>query len=100
LRQLLHLAAAVPSECGIQDFYIDLLFYRLKLRCFVVITVKKGVFKPEFAEKLTFTSQWLWITCGRIMTSLSSPLFSARIKQNRGRVMPFEISKKPSTFPS
>jgi len=37
-----------------QDFYIDLLFYHLKLRCYVVIELKTGGFKPEYAGKLNF----------------------------------------------
>ena len=37
-----------------KDFYIDLLFYHLKLRCFVVIELKKGDFKPEYAGKMNF----------------------------------------------
>lgn len=37
-----------------QDFYIDLLFYHLKLRCFVVIELKDKDFKPEYAGKLNF----------------------------------------------
>ncbi len=37
-----------------QDFYLDLLFYHLKLRCFVVIELKKGEFKPEYAGKMNF----------------------------------------------
>ena len=41
-------------EIGGQDFYIDLLFYHLKLRCFVVIELKTGEFKPEFAGKMNF----------------------------------------------
>ncbi len=41
-------------EIGDQDFYIDLLFYHLKLRCFVVIDLKMGEFKPEFAGKMNF----------------------------------------------
>lgn len=36
------------------DFYIDLLFYHLKLRSFVVIDLKRGKFKPEFAGKMNF----------------------------------------------
>jgi len=36
------------------DFYIDLLFYHLRLRCFVVIELKRGAFKPEYASKLNF----------------------------------------------
>lgn len=41
-------------EVGGADFYIDLLFYHLKLRAFVVIDVKTGAFKPEYAGKLNF----------------------------------------------
>jgi predicted nuclease of restriction endonuclease-like (RecB) superfamily len=37
-----------------QDFYIDLLFYHFKLRCFVVIELKSTAFKPEYAGQLNF----------------------------------------------
>jgi len=37
-----------------EDFYLDLLFYHLKLRCFVVIELKAQKFKPEFAGKMNF----------------------------------------------
>ena len=37
-----------------KDFYIDLLFYHLKLRCFIVIELKKVIFKPEYAGKMNF----------------------------------------------
>lgn len=37
-----------------EDFRIDLLFYHLRLRCFVVIDLKIGPFKPEYAGKLNF----------------------------------------------
>lgn len=36
------------------DFYIDLLFYHLKLKCYVVIELKTGKFIPEYAGKLNF----------------------------------------------
>ena len=39
---------------GDKDFYIDLLFYHLKLRSFIVIELKKGDFKPEYAGKMNF----------------------------------------------
>ena len=39
---------------GDEDFYIDLLFYHLQLRCFVVIELKRGEFKPEYAGKMNF----------------------------------------------
>src|SRR5260370_13793835 len=37
-----------------EDFYLDLLFYHLHLRCFVVIELKRGSFKPEYAGKVNF----------------------------------------------
>lgn len=37
-----------------EDYYVDLLFYNLKLRCYVVIELKAQPFKPEFAGKLNF----------------------------------------------
>ena len=37
-----------------QDFYIDLLFYHIKLRSFIVIELKSGKFKPEYAGKMNF----------------------------------------------
>jgi hypothetical protein len=39
---------------GDQDFYLDLLFYHLKMRCFVVVDLKRGDFKPEYAGKMNF----------------------------------------------
>lgn len=36
------------------EYYLDLLFYHLELRAFVVIELKSGKFKPEYAGKLNF----------------------------------------------
>jgi predicted nuclease of restriction endonuclease-like (RecB) superfamily len=44
----------VPLEVGGDDFFIDLLFYHLKLRCYVVIELKAGPFKPEHVGQLGF----------------------------------------------
>jgi predicted nuclease of restriction endonuclease-like (RecB) superfamily len=41
-------------EVDEEDFYLDLLFYHLKLRCYVVIELKTGKFKPEYAGKMNF----------------------------------------------
>ncbi|MGL5613224.1 PDDEXK nuclease domain-containing protein [Cetobacterium sp.] len=41
-------------EVGDEDFYIDLLFYHLKLRSYIVIELKTGKFKPEYAGKMNF----------------------------------------------
>jgi len=44
----------VHLEVGGEDFYIDLLFYHLRLRCFIVIDLKAKPFKPEYAGKMNF----------------------------------------------
>jgi predicted nuclease of restriction endonuclease-like (RecB) superfamily len=43
-----------PLEVAGEDFKLDLLFYHLKLRCFFVIDLKMGPFKPEYAVKMNF----------------------------------------------
>ena len=44
----------VPISVADRDFYVDLLFYHLSLRCYVVIELKAGEFKPEYTGKLNF----------------------------------------------
>lgn len=41
-------------EIAGEEFFIDLLFYHIKLKCFVVIELKTTKFKPEFAGQLNF----------------------------------------------
>ena len=41
-------------EIAGEDFYLDLLFYHLRLRSFVVVELKTTEFKPEYAGKLNF----------------------------------------------
>jgi len=41
-------------EVGGQDFFLDLLFYHYKMRCFVVVDLKITEFKPEYAGKMGF----------------------------------------------
>jgi predicted nuclease of restriction endonuclease-like (RecB) superfamily len=43
-----------PLQISNQDFRIDLLFYHLHLHCYVVIEIKTGPFKPEYAGKMNF----------------------------------------------
>jgi predicted nuclease of restriction endonuclease-like (RecB) superfamily len=47
-------ASQYRLEVGGSDFFVDLLFYHLKLRCFVVIDLKAKAFEPEFAGKMNF----------------------------------------------
>jgi predicted nuclease of restriction endonuclease-like (RecB) superfamily len=41
-------------EVSEKDYYIDLLFYNTKLRCYVIIELKNTEFKPEYAGQLNF----------------------------------------------
>ncbi len=47
-------ASQYRLEVGGSDFFIDLLFYHLKLRCFVIVDLKAKAFEPEFAGKMNF----------------------------------------------
>jgi len=44
----------VLLDVGGDEFFVDLLFYHVKLRCYVVIELKAGKFKPEHLGKLSF----------------------------------------------
>ena len=44
----------IALEVGGDEFFIDLLFYHLNLRCYVVIELKAGKFKPEHLGQLGF----------------------------------------------
>lgn len=41
-------------EISENDYFIDMLFYHVELRCYVIIELKSGKFKPEYAGKLNF----------------------------------------------
>ncbi len=41
-------------EVAGDEFFIDLLFYHIRLKCYVVVELKAGAFKPEHAGKLNF----------------------------------------------
>jgi len=43
-----------PLRINNKEYYLDLLFYHIKLRCFIVIELKTGEFKPEYAGKVNF----------------------------------------------
>jgi predicted nuclease of restriction endonuclease-like (RecB) superfamily len=49
-----YLGNQVHLNVGKNDYFLDLLFYHVKLRCYIVIEIKAGPFKPEFAGKLNF----------------------------------------------
>lgn len=49
-----YLGRQVHIKVGNSDFYMDLLFYHVRLHCYVVLELKTEKFKPEFAGKLNF----------------------------------------------
>ena len=46
-----YLGRQVHTKVGDSDFYVDLLFYQIRLHCYVVVELKTEKFKPEFAGK-------------------------------------------------
>jgi len=71
-------------EVGDDDFYIDLLFYHLKLRCYVVIELKSGAFKPEHAGKLNF---YLNIVNKKLRHENDNPTIGLILCQEKKRVV-------------
>lgn len=49
-----YLGRQVHIKVGESDFYMDLLFYHVRLHCYVVVELKTEKFKPEFVGKLNF----------------------------------------------
>jgi predicted nuclease of restriction endonuclease-like (RecB) superfamily len=49
-----YIGRQVHLAIGGNDYYLDLLFYHTRLHCYVVIELKAGDFKPEYAGKLNF----------------------------------------------
>lgn len=48
------LASQYCLQVGDEDFFVDLLFYHVKLHRYVVIDLEMGNFRPEYAGKLNF----------------------------------------------
>lgn len=49
-----YLGRQFQMEIGGDEFFIDLLFYHVRLHCYVVVELKTDKFKPEYAGKLNF----------------------------------------------
>lgn len=71
-------------EVGDQDFYIDLLFYHLKLRSYVVIELKANDFKPEYAGKLSF---YLTAVDRQIKTEQDNPTIGLLLCKTQNKVI-------------
>lgn len=73
-----------PLDVGGQDIYLDLLFYHLDLRCFVVIDLKVGEFRPEDAGKLNF---YLSAVDDLVRHSGDQPSIGIMLCKSRNRVL-------------
>ena len=71
-------------DVGDEDFYIDLLFYHLRLRAFVVIDLKTGAFKPEYAGKLNFYCN---VVNDRLRHPTDAPTIGLILCQTKDRVL-------------
>jgi predicted nuclease of restriction endonuclease-like (RecB) superfamily len=71
-------------EVGGQDFYIDLLFYNLKLRCYVVVELKMKEFKPEYAGKLNF---YVSAVDGELRQPMDNPTIGILLCKSKNKVI-------------
>jgi predicted nuclease of restriction endonuclease-like (RecB) superfamily len=77
------------------DFYIDLLFYHVKLHCYVVIELKTVSFKPEFAGKLNF---YVSAVDGILKTEKDNPTVGIMICKSKNKTV-VEYSLKDMNKP-
>ena len=74
----------VNIEVGERDFYIDLLFYHLKLRCYVVIELKNTEFQPEYAGKLSF---YLTAVDAQLKAEQDNPTIGLLLCKTRNKIV-------------
>jgi predicted nuclease of restriction endonuclease-like (RecB) superfamily len=82
-------------EIGDQEYYLDLLFYHLRLRCFVVIELKVEGFKPEFAGKMNF---YLSAVDDLLRHPLDQPSIGIILCKGRNRII-VEYALRDTTKP-
>jgi predicted nuclease of restriction endonuclease-like (RecB) superfamily len=73
-----------PIDVGGDDHRIDLLFYHLRLRCFVVIDLKIGAFEPEHAGKMNF---YLSVVDDKLRHASDSPSIGLILCQDHKRII-------------
>lgn len=74
----------VHLEVGGDDFFIDLLFYHLKLRCYIVIELKAGDFKPDHLGQLGF---YLTAVDRQIKTDQDQPTIGLLLCKGKNKVV-------------
>lgn len=73
-----------PLKVGDREFEIDLLFYQLQLRSFVVIDLEKGEFKPEYAGKMNF---YLGVVDDQLLHATDALSIGLILCQDRNRII-------------
>jgi len=74
----------VLLDVGGEEFFIDLLFYHLKLRCYVVIELKAGKFKPEHLGQLGF---YLTAVDRQVKSEHDSPTIGLLLCKSKNKVV-------------
>jgi predicted nuclease of restriction endonuclease-like (RecB) superfamily len=74
----------VAMQVGDQEYFIDLLFYHLKLRAYVVIELKVTDFIPEYAGKLSF---YLSVANDILRHPTDNPTIGLLICKNKNNVI-------------
>ena len=74
----------VLLDVGGEEFFVDLLFYHLKLRCYVVIELKGGKFKPEHLGQLGF---YLTAVDRQVKTEHDNPTIGLLLCKNKNKIV-------------
>ena len=74
----------VLLDVGGDEFFIDLLFYHLKLRCYVVIELKGGKFKPEHLGQLGF---YLTAVDRQVKSALDNPSIGLLLCKSKNKIV-------------
>ena len=83
----------IHIEVGGDDFYVDLLFYHLQLRCYVVIELKTGDFKPEHIGQLNF---YVTAVDRQIKSDHDTPTIGLLLCKSRNEVVvEYALNKNP-----
>jgi predicted nuclease of restriction endonuclease-like (RecB) superfamily len=79
-RGFAYVGSQVPLTVAEDTFYVDLLFYHVRLHCYFVIELKLGPFKPEYAGKLNF---YLSAVDGILRTERDDPTIGLLLCESR-----------------
>ena len=74
----------VMLDVGGDEFFIDLLFYHLKLRCYVVVELKGGKFKPEHLGQLGF---YMTAVDRQVKHELDNPTIGLLLCKSKNKVV-------------